>query len=79
MPLRAVPDVLAGYRESAIFPDDETAEGRILRYHLHLALNNMRNQPQPLRSWGERPLGYLLEIMRFLLTPPSSRWAALRP
>ena len=79
MPLCAVPDVLAGYREIAVFPDDATAEARILRYHLHLALNNMRNEPQPLRSWGERPLGYLLEIMRFLLAPPNSQWAALRP
>jgi aminoglycoside phosphotransferase (APT) family kinase protein len=79
MPLRAVPDVLAGYREIAAFPDDQTAEARILRYHLHFALINLRNEPQPLRSWGERPLGYLLEIMRFLLTPPDGRWAKLRP
>ncbi len=79
MPLRAVPDVLAGYREMAVFPDDATAEARILRYHLYFALINLRNEPQPLRSWGERPLGYLLEIMHFLLMPPSSRWAALRP
>ncbi len=79
MPLRAVPDVLAGYREIAVLPDDATAEARILRYHLHFALINIKNQPQPLRSWGERPLGYLLEIMHFLLTTPSSHWAALRP
>jgi len=79
MPLRAVPDVLAGYREIAVFPDDATAEARILRYHLHFALINIRNEPQPLRSWGERPLGYILEIMRFLLAPPSSRWAEVRP
>ena len=34
---------------------------------------------QPLRSWGERPLGYLFEVMRFLLNPPSSGWTGLRP
>jgi aminoglycoside phosphotransferase (APT) family kinase protein len=79
MPLRAVPDVLAGYREIAILPDDQAAEARILRYHLHFALINIRNEPQPLRSWGERPSGYLLEIMHFLLTSSSSRWAELRP
>jgi aminoglycoside phosphotransferase (APT) family kinase protein len=79
MPLRAVLDVLAGYREIAIVPNDHTAEARILRYHLHFALINIRNEPQPLRSWGERPLGYLLEIMHFLLTSSSSRWAELRP
>jgi aminoglycoside phosphotransferase (APT) family kinase protein len=79
MPLRAVPDVLAGYREIAILPNDQTAEARILRYHLHFALINIRNEPQPLRSWGERPLGYLLEIMHFLIMPPSEHWAKLRP
>ncbi|MEO7909164.1 MAG: aminoglycoside phosphotransferase family protein [Roseiflexaceae bacterium] len=79
MPLRAVPDVLVGYREIAALPDDPSAEARILRYHLHFALLNLRNEPQPLRSWGERPLGYLLEIMHVLLAAPNSRWAALRP
>jgi aminoglycoside phosphotransferase (APT) family kinase protein len=79
MPLRAVPHVLAGYRELAALPDDETAEARILRYHLHFALVLMDNQPQPQRSWGERPLGYLLDAMRFLLASPGGRWAELRP
>lgn len=79
MPLRAVPDVLAGYRELAALPDDETAEARILRYHLHFALVNARNAPQPGHSWGERPLGYLLDLMRFLLEPPDARWVEIRP
>jgi hypothetical protein len=79
MPLRAAPLVLAGYREIAPLPEDETAEARFLRYHLHFALLNIRNEPQPLRSWGERPLGYLLEALHFLLKPPSDRWAGLGP
>ncbi len=79
MPLRAVPDVLAGYRELATLPDDETVEARILLIHLHFALLNIRNGPRPLHSWGERPLGYALDIMRFLLEAPSARWAELRP
>ncbi len=78
MPLPAVPEVLAGYREIAALPDDETAEARILRYHLQFALVNVQNEPQPLHSWGERPLGYLLDVMRFLLEPPSTRWSELR-
>lgn len=78
MPLRAVPDVLAWYRELAALPEDETAEARILRYHLHFALVNVRNAPQPLHSWGERPLGYLLGVMRFLLETPDARRAELR-
>ncbi len=79
MPLRAVPDVLAGYRELAALPDDETVEARILLIHLHFALLNMRSGPRPRHSWGERPLGYVLDIMRFLLDAPSARWAELRP
>lgn len=79
MPLRAVPYVLDGYRELTALPDDETAEGRILRYHLHFALVNVQNAPQPLHSWGERPLGYLLNALHFLLEPPNARWAELRP
>jgi len=79
MPLGAVPDVLAGYRELAALPDDKSAEARILRYHLYFALVNVQNAPQPLHSWGERPLGYLLDTMRFLLDPPNERWADLRP
>jgi aminoglycoside phosphotransferase (APT) family kinase protein len=79
MPLHAVPEVLAGYREIATLPDDETVEARILLIHLHFALLNIRNGPRPLHSWGERPLGYILDIMRFLLEAPDARWAELRP
>ncbi len=79
MPLAAVPTVLAGYRELATLPEDATAEARILRYHLHFALISVRGAPQPRRSWAERPLGYLLAVMRFLLDPPSPRWVALYP
>ncbi len=79
MPLRFVPAALAGYRENGQLPDDENAEGRILVAQLHFALVNLQNGPQLQRSWGERPLGYLLEILHFLLGPPDSRWAALRP
>jgi len=79
MPLAAVPAVLAGYRELAALPEDATAEARILRYHLHFALISVRGVPQPRRSWAERPLGYLLAVMRFLLDPPDPRWVALSP
>jgi Ser/Thr protein kinase RdoA (MazF antagonist) len=79
MPLRAVPDVLVGYRDLVMMPDDETAEARILLAHLHIALLNLCRDPQPLRSWAERPAGYLLDIMRFLLEDSSGRWRELRP
>ena len=63
-PFRAVPWVLAGYREVA--PDeDETMEARIPWRHLQLALFNLQRPAQPGRSWAERPAGMLLEFLRF--------------
>lgn len=79
MPLDAVRHVLAGYRTVAALPDDASAEGRILRYQLHFALIHARDTPQPRRSWGERPLSYLLAVMRCLLASPGSPWGSLRP
>jgi aminoglycoside phosphotransferase (APT) family kinase protein len=77
MPLRAVPYVLAGYRELTGLPADATAEGRILRYHLQIALVFIGGPPRPAHSWGERPLSYLLDLMRFLLDSPGPEWAGL--
>jgi hypothetical protein len=31
------------------------------------------------RSWAERPLPLLLEVLRFFLDPPSDRWRAVGP
>jgi hypothetical protein len=57
--------------------NDETAEARILWRHLQLALYNIRREPQPAQSWAERPLSFLLDIMRFLLETPDSCWKNL--
>lgn len=65
MPLRAAPLILEGHREVAPLEDDETAEARIIWRHLHLALALLERGPQPDQSWGERPLGILLETLRF--------------
>lgn len=74
MPLRHVPAVLAGYREISTLPEDLTAEGRILRYHLYFGLINLKNSPQPSRSWGERPLSYFVEVMRCMRDPGFRDW-----
>lgn len=58
---------------------DETAEARILWYQLGVALRFAQRGPEPARSWGERPLGMLLQILRFLLESPDKRWRDLRP
>ena len=78
VPLRVVPSMLEGYREVAA-PDDETVEARILWRHLQLALYLLRRDPQPGRSWAERPLGMLVDVMRFLLDDPGREWSRWTP
>lgn len=77
IPMRAVPYLLAGYREIAPVADDETAEARILRRHLTLALHNLRQEPEPAHSWAEKPLTFFTEIMRFSLETTDERWRSL--
>jgi aminoglycoside phosphotransferase (APT) family kinase protein len=76
IPLRAVPYLLEGYREITPLENDDTAEARILRRHLTLALHNLRGEPDPTRSWAERPLTFFAEVMRFLLETSDARWRA---
>jgi hypothetical protein len=74
VPLRAAPLLLQGYRE-VVDPDVQTSiEARILWRHLQLALLLLRRDPQPGRSWAERPLAMLLEIMRFMIESPAGVW-----
>jgi aminoglycoside phosphotransferase (APT) family kinase protein len=77
IPLRAVPSMLAGYREVAPLPEDETAEARILWRHLQISLYLLGRDPQPGLSWAERPAAMLLEILRFFLGSPGMPWTNL--
>ena len=77
IPLRAVPSMLAGYREVAPLPEDETAEARILWRHLQISLYLLGRDPQPGLSWAERPSAMLLEILRFFLGSPGMPWTNL--
>jgi aminoglycoside phosphotransferase (APT) family kinase protein len=79
VPLRAAPWLLAGHRDIALLDDDQTAEARVLWRHLQLALLVLRRGPLPDRSWAERPLSMLLEIMRFAIEAPSRPWHDLLP
>ena len=74
MPLRAAPHVLDGHREVAALDGDETAEARVLWRHLHLALAMLERGPQPARSWAERPLGMLIDVLRFAREVTTERW-----
>jgi hypothetical protein len=79
VPLRAVPYMLAGHREIAPLDGDATAEARILWRHLELALRFLPRGCVPGRSWAERPLPMLLEVLRFFADPPDDRLRQLGP
>jgi aminoglycoside phosphotransferase (APT) family kinase protein len=76
MPMRAVPFMLEGYRAVHPLTEDDTAEARITWRQLQVALMLARRGPQPERSWGERPLAMLLDIMRFFAEDSGPRWRA---
>jgi aminoglycoside phosphotransferase (APT) family kinase protein len=79
VPLRAVPFMLQGHRDLATLDHDDSAEARILWRHLQLGLLTLPRGAVPGRSWAERPLAMLLEILRFFLADPGGRWAHLAP
>ncbi len=74
MPIRAVPLLLEGYRAVRPLAEDDTAEARITWRQLQVALALARRAPQPERSWGERPLAMLLDILRFFAEEHGERW-----
>jgi Ser/Thr protein kinase RdoA (MazF antagonist) len=78
-PLRAVPYMLAGYREVLPLDDDETAEARILWGQLRFMVSVLWRGKALEYGWGERPLPRLIEIARFFLEDHGPRWAALAP
>jgi aminoglycoside phosphotransferase (APT) family kinase protein len=79
MPLRAVPFVLDGHREVALLDEDGTAEARVLWRHLQWSLAMLPRGATPGLSWGERPLAWLLEVLRFFLDRPPPPWRDLAP
>jgi aminoglycoside phosphotransferase (APT) family kinase protein len=79
MPLRAVPFLLEGHREVAPLDSDDTAEARILWRHVQWSLAHLPRGAVPGQSWGERPLAWLLEVLRFFLDGPPPPWRALAP
>ena len=79
VPLRAVPHLLSGYRMGGMNGATDTIEPRILWRHIQLALFTAQREPQPGRSWAERPMSMILEIARFFLSDPPEPWNSLRP
>ncbi len=78
IPMRAVPVMLEGYRAVHPLTQDDTAEARIIWRQLQIALALARRAPQPEQSWGECPLGMLLDILRFFAEDPGPRWREAR-
>ena len=74
MPLRATPAMLRGYCEVSPIDDLESFTARILWRQIQLALFLIQREPQPNRSWAERPLGMLLDIFRFMSGSPGAAW-----
>jgi aminoglycoside phosphotransferase (APT) family kinase protein len=79
IPLRVVPYLLEGYREVSPLDGDVGAEARILWRHLQLALFLLMREPQPKRSWAERPIAMFMDVTRFFLEEPGARWKKLLP
>jgi aminoglycoside phosphotransferase (APT) family kinase protein len=79
LPLRAAPFLLEGHREVAPLDDDDSAEARILWRHIQYSLAVLPRGAAPGLSWGERPLAWLLEVLRFFLEAPPPRWRWLAP
>jgi aminoglycoside phosphotransferase (APT) family kinase protein len=76
IPLRAVPALLTGYAGQGA-PVDAGLRAAIVRRHLHIGVFLAHRPPQPGRSWAERPMGVLLDVLRFLTDAPTE-WHELR-
>lgn len=78
MRLVAVPHLLAGHRDLAPLPGDDGAEARILWRRLQMLLAVLPRGAAPGTSWGERPVAWLIDLLRFFSDPPE-RWRPLAP
>ncbi|WP_350241942.1 phosphotransferase family protein [Deinococcus sonorensis] len=74
VPMSAMPFMLDGYRDVRPVPEDGSFEAQVVARQLHLALFLIRRAPQPDKSWAERPLGMLLDLVRSLAGMQDARW-----
>ncbi len=79
MPVAAVPIILRGYRQVAPLPDDENAEARILLSRIGTLLWLLPRGATPNMTWGERPVSWLADVLRFFQAPPDDTWRGLSP
>lgn len=79
VPFEAVPLLLEGYREQRPLPAGGSFEAAIVLRQLQLALFLLRRPAQPGRSWAERPLGMMLDLLRGLARTTATAFLPLRP
>jgi len=79
VPFAGAPAMLAGYREERDLPADGSIEAAIVLRELQIALFLLRRPGQPGRSWAERPLGMMLDLLHGLAHATDATFAALRP
>lgn len=79
MPLAAVPALLRGYRQVTPLPDDDNAEARILLSRIGTLLWLLPRGATPGMAWGERPISWLADLLRFFQAPPDDKWRDLAP
>jgi len=77
IPLRAVPALLSGYAAAGAGVDTGL-RAAIVRRHLLIGLFLAHRTPQPGLSWAERPLGVLLDVLRFTSAAPAE-WRDVGP
>lgn len=80
VPMAAVPALLAGHREVAPLPNDDGAEARLLWRRLQMLLAVLGRGAAPGTTWGERPVAWLFDLLRFFADPPETGpWRRLGP
>lgn len=78
-PMFLAPLLLAGHRDIGPLDGDEGAEARILLGEIHALLAVLPRGAAPGHTWGETPVAWLMDLLRFFQDPPDELWAALAP
>jgi aminoglycoside phosphotransferase (APT) family kinase protein len=79
LPFAAVPPMLRGHRQVAALAEDDHAERRIVLGRLHTLLAVLPRGANPGTTWGERPIAWLTDLLRFFQLPRDPLWQELAP
>ncbi len=79
VPIRAVPEMMIGYRSVGIGPANETLEARVLWRRLQLMLAVLPRRDTQGLAWGERPTAWLVDLLGFFASDAEGIWRELAP